>query len=53
MFKNGEQARLQNLRDKTDYGASWQSTEDDAKPLIAPAKDLLAKIKSYINAKSE
>lgn len=41
-------AKLQELREKSDYNLVYQSNEEEMKPLLEKAKGLIAKIKAYI-----
>lgn len=38
-------SQLQTMREKADYNAAWQSTQEIVKPLIEPVKSFLSKIK--------
>lgn len=42
-------SQLQTMREKADYNALWQSSEESIKPVIAPVQLFIAKIKTHIS----
>ena len=39
---------LQTMRNNSDYNCSYDATEQEIEPMIAPAKNLIAKVLNYI-----